>query len=529
MPSSDDDFEVVDAKGPNLRPSRSTARKAPRGKLPAIPRRPLVTIPGDATPASTSEASGSDVPLAIATTRTRPKRKRSSSAQSSTPEEYDELDEASKRRYKKPAVKKSSAEGASPTKGKAKADKKEAKPKKVSKAAIKRAKLEEIRNDRHFGKLEEAAIVRIANVQLDRMYLIHRFRRNQQLREEFDIFGSTGNVYKVVVARQVECTCMDFKIRRQVCKHLLFVYIKVLQLGGHLPIYSSLRNLSNDVLEQIFEEARPNPVAEVHAAKGIRQAWETSVGYEPSASNSSQDRTVESPEGKRIIPGEGDVCGVCYEDLEPGSTEGLEFCLKSCGRPIHTDCLETWFNSRGFDRTCIWCRARWHESTTSASKDPREDGYGIGVGRRGWVVDRATGRLLNLADAAVEEDPQPEQGVAADAADAADGWEDPPAEAVAAPPAATAAPVDEAPSEADERVGAAPAVEEAAAVPVEGAADATGWDDNAAVEEAPRAESGVAPAAAAAVEEAPVEANGGVVDEAAAPAGEEEADTSGWD
>lgn len=480
MASSDDDFEVVDAKGPTIRPSRSTARKATRGKLPAIPRRPLVTIPGDTPP--TPETSGSDSPLA--NRNIRPKRKRSSSAQSSTPEEYDELDEASKRRYKKPAGRKSSAEGASPTKGKAKADKKEAKPKKVSKAAIKRAKLEEIRNDRHFGKLEEAAIVRIANVQLDRMYLIRRFRRDQQLREEFDIFGSTGNVYKVVVARQVECTCMDFKIRRQVCKHLLFVYIKVLQLGGHLPIYSSLRNLSNDVLEQIFEEARPNPVAEVHAAKGIRQAWETSVGYEPSASNSSQDRTVDSSEGKRLIPGEGDVCGVCYEDLEPGSTEGLEFCLKSCGRPIHTDCLETWFNSRGFNRTCIWCRARWHDATASTQqKDPREDGYGIGVGRRGWVVDRATGRLLNLAAAALDE--EVEETFAAAAADAADGWEGPLAEEDIAPAAAAAAPVDEAPVEANEVVAAAPAVEEDAAPAVEeDAIPAVEQDATPAVEEA---------------------------------------------
>ncbi len=130
---------------------------------------------------------------------------------------------------------------------------------------------------------------------------------------------------------------------------------------------------------------------------------ESAVGYKPTdaeLASGSNGVLVAEEEGKKLIPGEGDVCGVCYEDLEIGSTEGLEFCLKSCGRPIHTDCLQTWFNSRGYAKTCIWCRAPWHDPNKVEKPDLREDGYGIGLGRRGAVVDSSTGRQLNLAEAA---------------------------------------------------------------------------------------------------------------------------------
>ncbi len=360
------------------------------------------------------------------------KRSTSSASRSNDSDERDELEEGPSRKYKRPAAKRS---GSSKAKAQGK-EKEAAKPKKISMAQRQRDKLEQLRKDRHFRRLDDDTLKRIMKVSLERMFLIHRFRSQGYMREEFHVSGSGGNVYNVVLDRQVSCSCMDFSLRRKVCKHLLFVYIKVLRLKGHLPVYTQVR-LSADEVAQVFDEALENPVAQALAKPELRKAWETAVGYvateDELASGSGANDESNVPAGKRLLPEEGDVCGVCYEDLEPGSTEGLEFCLESCGRPIHSDCLETWFKTRGFDHTCIWCRAKWHDSTPNADKKP--SGYGIGTGRRGAVVDAATGRQLNLdigASSGDTADPEPaadaEAGADADAVDVfalgdTSGWE----------------------------------------------------------------------------------------------------------
>ncbi|KAJ1028760.1 hypothetical protein NDA16_001925 [Ustilago loliicola] len=436
--SDDDEVQIIGARGPGVSPAvRASIRKAARDKLPPIPK-------AVSPPASTSSA-GNDKPESTPSIK---KRRRSiggagrSPSRFSSSDERDELEEGPSRKYSRPT-----SSSRSPTKGtkakKAAPKEKEVKPKKVRKAAMERAKLEELRNDKHFGKLDDATTKRISKAHLERMYLIHRFRKDENtLMETFDVSGSKGNVYKVTMARQVDCTCMDFKLRRQVCKHLLFVYIKVLRLPGSLPVYSSIR-LSEAQIAQVFAEALQNPIAEVMARPELRRAWETAVGFQPSPSDAGHDELA-APVGRRLIPTEGDVCGVCYEDLEPGSVEGLEFCLESCGRPIHTDCLETWFNTRGYARTCIWCRAKWHvPAQADLDNDPNANGYGIGLGHRGAVVDRATGRQLNLA-AAIQAEPAQAEPV-------------------------EAAPVEEAP------VDAGP-VEPAPFEAVAAEADTSGWD-----------------------------------------------------
>ncbi|SNX83390.1 uncharacterized protein MEPE_02097 [Melanopsichium pennsylvanicum] len=447
--SDDEGFEVIAAQGSGIRRSpRKPARDLDRTALPSIPK---VASSASSTHELETEALGLNAshPSRRAASSSNTKRKRTCSTVSrasacpSSDAEVDELEEGSHRRYRKPSISSSSSKSASRIKAKGKAKQKDDKPKKPTKAALERQKLEEIRKDKHFKKLDDANIRRIARAHHERLYLIHRYRQGDDPKEAFDVCGSKGNVYKILVDRSVSCTCMDFKLRRQVCKHLLFVYIKVLRLGSHMPVYNKVR-LSNDEVEKVFEEALDDPVAQVMAKPELRNAWEKAVGYksddyEPTTSSSASNEEL-IPGGKRLIPEEGDVCGVCYEDLEAGSAEGLEFCLESCGRPIHTDCLETWFNTRGFAQTCIWCRARWRNPLKEEVADKKHQGYGLGLGHRGNVVD-GSGRQLNLAATAgleVVPRPQPENenndnGVLPDVADlyrtdvdgndAAAGWD----------------------------------------------------------------------------------------------------------
>ncbi|EPQ26597.1 uncharacterized protein PFL1_05918 [Pseudozyma flocculosa PF-1] len=272
----------------------------------------------------------------------------------------------------------------------------------------------EIENDpklKHFPQDTKNRMIRVLS---QRMFLINRFRAPGYLDEEFDILGSVGDVYKVTVSEQPRCSCMDYRIRKVVCKHLLFVYLKVLRLPRNSPVLLQ-RSLTDEQLFELFEAARPNPVEEgVQAPKQLRRAWEESVGLrkpgqdsDDEGEGSAQADKPEEPQGKRVLPVEGDSCPVCYEDLDADASDGLTFCATSCGRPLHDECFEQWCRSKGGlasgSVTCVWCRAPWAPLHAAAgpSSQPVINGYGIGLGSRGGVqgIDQERG-VLNLAEAA---------------------------------------------------------------------------------------------------------------------------------
>ena len=45
----------------------------------------------------------------------------------------------------------------------------------------------------------------------------------------FEIQGSTGNVYTVKINNELSCNCPDYIIRRNRCKHIYFVLIRILK------------------------------------------------------------------------------------------------------------------------------------------------------------------------------------------------------------------------------------------------------------------------------------------------------------
>eukprot|EP00775_Hariotina_reticulata_P009934 gene9934-10089_t len=53
--------------------------------------------------------------------------------------------------------------------------------------------------------------------------------------QEFTVLGATGNVYTVVVGRHPHCTCPDHA-RGNLCKHILFVMLRVLKLNINNPL-----------------------------------------------------------------------------------------------------------------------------------------------------------------------------------------------------------------------------------------------------------------------------------------------------
>ncbi|KAI0949803.1 hypothetical protein AcV7_008466 [Taiwanofungus camphoratus] len=94
---------------------------------------------------------------------------------------------------------------------------------------------------------------RLDRVFSQRFFMVDRRRVGSELREEFSVLGSTGNVYTVVIDNTPSCNCEECRAKFSVvinlkvmigpdaikgnhCKHILFIFLKVLQVtqdSGH--------------------------------------------------------------------------------------------------------------------------------------------------------------------------------------------------------------------------------------------------------------------------------------------------------
>ncbi|KAH8997593.1 hypothetical protein EDB92DRAFT_1447818 [Lactarius akahatsu] len=194
---------------------------------------------------------------------------------------------------------------------------------------------------------------RVARVMSQRFFMIDRRREGNELREEFKVLGSTGNVYTVTIGKLPSCDCPDAS-RGNHCKHILFIYLKVLQVPQSSGLWYQKALLTNE-LESIFTNAPLAPGVLAHDS--VRNAYASATG---------KNQTAESSSTKRRVPGPEDSCPICYESMHGESEGRLTFC-EECGNALHSECFEQWRRSAA-KLTCVWCRAEWNKGDMNNSR-----------------------------------------------------------------------------------------------------------------------------------------------------------------
>jgi len=194
-----------------------------------------------------------------------------------------------------------------------------------------------------------------------RFFMIDRRREGDEPREEFKVLGSTGNVYTVTIGRLPSCNCPDAS-RGNHCKHILFVFLKVLQVPQSSGLWYQKALLTSE-LQSIFADAPQAPNALAHSE--VREAYAHATGKAPAPTPSGSKRRSLGPE---------DCCPICYEGMDGISQDKLVFC-EECGNALHTECFEQW-RRRAAEVTCVWCRAKWPTGVKDGSSTSRaSDGY----------------------------------------------------------------------------------------------------------------------------------------------------------
>ena len=192
---------------------------------------------------------------------------------------------------------------------------------------------------------------RIERCYTDNIYLIESVPPDSEDDTErtYVIMGHSGHVYNVTMSHRPKCTCPDFYLRGNRCKHIYFVLIRIMNIDNVTDKY-----YSDDDLTDMFRNIPP--IAQNLMYKGS---------------------DVEINEGKEVEQKfeEGDICPICLDPLENGKE--LDFCRYSCGKTIHSKCFSMWVKSKG--SICVFCRAQWYNANASSKNHKKVSMHPIGI------------------------------------------------------------------------------------------------------------------------------------------------------
>ena len=226
----------------------------------------------------------------------------------------------------------------------------------------------EKRLQRYRGTPSSAVRKRIERAKTQRLYMITWKRRD--VGGEFIVLGSTGNVYNVTIGHVNSCSCPDAR-KGNLCKHQLFVLLKVLQEPSDSPIVwqRGFTDRELDILFRRLDKLTKKRTLCIHAiaSDAVKRAYDQS--------------TTTNAEVKQRPLSNDSECPICCEKLvndDKTRDEPVVWCKKSCGNSVHAHCMQMWItqkqrSSPGSSVPCPFCRAVW--SGTGTSTNNNEEGY----------------------------------------------------------------------------------------------------------------------------------------------------------
>lgn len=162
----------------------------------------------------------------------------------------------------------------------------------------------------------------------------------------FLVQGSTGNEYVVDICKNPSCSCPDHSTNGHICKHLLYVYLKVLRMEDTCSTIWQ-RRISRSELTNVMARIP------THLDPSVIQHNEIINLCTPPSSPKS-GRVAPSPDST-------DVCPICFDEFYLDPRAETHSCRK-CGQFAHAKCMAVWSATCKKHRnpvTCTLCRAKW--------------------------------------------------------------------------------------------------------------------------------------------------------------------------
>ena len=179
----------------------------------------------------------------------------------------------------------------------------------------------------------------------------------------FSVLGSTGNVYEVTLSKVPSCSCPD-SAKGNLCKHLLFVMLRVVGLTSHHQLVYQSAYLTGELVE----------------INALLQTRLQLLGRDVVANQNVKKVLADMRKGIKVDDGDskavarkdvgGVDCPICFENL--GSTlSELSYCKGTCGTNFHKECIKMWTRQTSNQisgPTCPACRQEWQDVETGGRK-----------------------------------------------------------------------------------------------------------------------------------------------------------------
>lgn len=255
--------------------------------------------------------------------------------------------------------------------------------------AEQQASRKEKRLSRFRAQPSKDIVARIERALSQRLFLVGR-QVSPQL-QSFAVLGSTGNVYDVVISQTPSCTCPDHA-KGNLCKHILFVFLRVLRLSRDNPLVWQTALLASEVHDILRDAPAMSGAENFFASAAVRSTYSQvsgvkSEGLSPAAETSGVVRK----------PFEGMPCPICFEDMHEAAGSGAcakaeetVWCKATCGQSLHALCWRQYARHKESGAnwtpvTCPYCRSPWQmlgaaDNGAGSAAHTGPDGY-LNLGR----------------------------------------------------------------------------------------------------------------------------------------------------
>ena len=178
---------------------------------------------------------------------------------------------------------------------------------------------------------------RIERCYTDNIYLIESLLPDETFPyiRKYLIMGHSGNTYQVTITNHPKCTCPDYSMRHNRCKHIYFVLIRIMNINNYTD-----REFSDEELLEMFDNIHEIAKNLMYQGEKPEEQKEVNQKFE-----------------------KGDDCPICLDPLENGKE--LDYCKYSCGKTVHKKCFKMWEKSKG--GICVFCRGKWYSNCPSSN------------------------------------------------------------------------------------------------------------------------------------------------------------------
>ena len=216
---------------------------------------------------------------------------------------------------------------------------------------------------------------RIERAKTQRMFLVQKGDTTSgNLSCKFVVLGSTGNIYDVMIQQIPQCTCPDHR-KGNLCKHILFVLLKVMAIDPTSPLIYQAAWLTSE-LEEMFDRMSRRFQQVSGSVLANSKVRETFAKLEKGEDHDNDSEEEDPNVARRQEVKEDDDCPICFDSLHGnGRAERTTFCRAQCGANFHLACIETWLKQHRAKPTCPMCRQAWDDGKKSSSETPTKEGF----------------------------------------------------------------------------------------------------------------------------------------------------------